>query len=288
MSIHFPYQAIRALLLMFWALSLGIIVKATASSAAEASPIVRLCSHGKWNGPAYVITHGMGGTADGDRFHKLAKAIAKMFPDARVLLVDWSKQATATIYGVPNPYKVAANIDEVGDLAAELLQQAKLDPRRTVFIGESFGNWVNARMARRLGGVQGILALNPANEGGYPLPDLRQHARQSWSFHTHSVFDTTCEIAESDFWLETPAGANQWEQHVAGIKWLTARLDAGDPSWLHMDMLLPKRRVGHFQALVTKDGLLSASQLPRERPVPNQSPGNSANPTATDIAAAAN
>jgi pimeloyl-ACP methyl ester carboxylesterase len=283
---NFQREAFRASLLM--SLFLVLAFGATASTAAEALPAVRLWSIGSGKEQAYVITHGMGGTADGDRFHKLANAIAKMFPNACVVRVDWSERASATIYGLPNPYKVAASIDEVGDQAAELLQQEKIDPQRAIFIGESFGNWVNARIAQRLGGVQGILALNPANEGGYPLPDLRRHTKRSWSFHTYSVFDTTLEIAESDFWLETPARAGQWEQHVAGMKWLSSRLEAGDSSWLRMDKLLPKRSLGHFQALVRMDGLLSEGQLPRERPVPTQSPSNSADPLASDIAAAAN
>lgn len=250
----------------------------------ELAPSVRLCPR---NQTTFVITHGMGGTVAEDRFHHLAAGIVKMFPDARVIRVDWCELASAKSYGLPNPWKVAASIDEVGDQAALLLQREKIDPRRSTFIGESFGNWVNARIAQKLGGVQGILAFNPANEAGYPPPDLRRHAQRSWSFHTYSVFDTTREIAESDFWLETPAHAGHWDQHTSGVKWLLARVDAGDQSWLLMDKPLPKRCAGHFQALATIDGLLSGDQLPRERPVPTHSPSNAANPPATDIASAA-
>jgi hypothetical protein len=136
---------------------------------------------------------------------------------------------------------------------------------------------VNARIAQQAGGVQGILAVNPAHEvGGYAPPDLRKHAHHSWSFQTYSVFDTSLEIAESDFWLETPAGASHWDQHVAGIAWLTARLEANDVSWLHMDKTLPQRRAGHFRASATLDGTLSDEQPPRERPVPAEASERSA------------
>lgn len=82
------------------------------------------------------------------------------------------------------------------------------------------------------------------------------------------MFDTTAEIAANDLWLQTPAKATHWERHVAGIQWLSARLEAGDASWLRMDKLLPLRRAGHFQAVATMDGLLSDEQLPRKRPDP--------------------
>jgi pimeloyl-ACP methyl ester carboxylesterase len=234
----------------------------------------------------FIITHGMGGTAADDRFHKLAALIAKLFPDACVIRVDWCELASAKIYGVPNVLQVAASIDEVGDQAALLLQQEKIDPHRAICIGESFGNWVNARIAAKLGGVQGILAMNPANEAAYPLPDLRRHAQRSWSFHTYSAFDTTCEIAENDFWLQTPARTNHLGQHTAGIQWLSARLEAGDASWLQMDKVQPSRREGCFQALVTMDGSLSDEQLPRERPAPEAAPSKPAAPPATDVVAA--
>lgn len=235
---------------------------------AQGAP-VRIWSVGERTNATYAITHGMGGTAEGDRFNQLAVAIHKSFPDARLLRIDWSELASAKIGNFPNPWRVAGSIDAVGDQVALVLKKEGLDPTRTTFIGESFGNWVNARIAYQLGGVDGILALNPANEGaGYALPDLRKHARRSWSFHTYSVFDTTLEIADSDFWLDTPAGGGHVSQHVAGIRWLTARIEAGDHTWLSMDKILPQRQAGHFRAMATMDGQLSDQQPSRERPVP--------------------
>jgi len=219
-------------------------------------------------GGYFVISHGMGGTSAGDSFHQLAVAILKKFPRSRVIRLDWSEKASAKFCSLLNPWEVARSINAVGDQAALALKKEGIDAARTTFIGESFGNWVNARIAHQLGGVQGILALNPASEmAGYVPSDLRKHAKHSWSFHTYSVFDTTLEIAESDFWLETPANATPGSRHVAGIRWLTARIDAGDLSWLDMDKPLPQRRTGHFRAMATMDGKVSDQQLPRERPV---------------------
>ena len=239
-------------------------------------------------GQCFVITHGMGGTLSGDSFHQLAAAIRKRRPRARVIRLDWSEKASAKFCGLLNPWEVARSIDAVGDQAALVLKREGIDPAHTTFIGESFGNWVNARIAYQLGGVQGILALNPANElAGYTPPNLCKHAKRSWSFHTYSVFDTMLEIADGDFWLETPTNATPGSQHVAGIHWLAARIEAGDLTWLGMDKTLPQRRTGCFRAMATMDGQLSDQQLPRERPVPAEKSDCPSAPSATDVTVAA-
>jgi hypothetical protein len=214
--------------------------------------------------PWFVITHGMGGTDPSDRFHLLAGAIRRRLPRACIVRVDWTIWASAQIGGLPNPWKVATSIDAVGDCAATALARLSIDPEQLTLIGESFGNWVNARIALRLGGVGNVLAMNPASEaGGYAPPDLRKCARRSWSFHTGSGYDTHMEIAAGDFWLETAQEASAWEQHISGISWLTARIDADDATWLKMGHDLPERRPGHFQASATQDGRLSLRQPAR-------------------------
>lgn len=236
----------------------------------------------------FVITHGMGGTTSGDSLHHLASALHQQFPRASVLRIDWSEKASVKFAGFPVPWKVAQSIDAVGDQAALVLKHSRIDPERTTFIGESFGNWVNARIAYQLGGVRAILALNPASEsGGYAPPDLRKLSSHSWSLHTWSVFDTTLEIAEGDFWLETPADATHFAQHGAGVRWLTARIEAGDSSWLRMDKPLPEKRDGHFRASATLRGELSEKQMPRERPVASEGKDGPAASAGTPIAKAA-
>lgn len=236
----------------------------------------------------FVITHGMGGTTSGDSFHRLAAVLHQQFPRASVLRIDWSERASVKFAGLPVPWKVAESIDPVGDQAALILKEAGIDSRRTTFLGESFGNWVNARTAYQLGGVQAILALNPASEsGGYAPPDLRRLASHSWALHTWSVLDTTLEIADGDFWLETSADASPFAQHVAGIRWLTARIEAGDYSWLRMDRQLPARREGYFRASATLRGELSEKQMPRERPPVTDRNDIPAKSSAVDVALAA-
>jgi hypothetical protein len=267
-----------------WAKDVGVVASVPAAgtiagqaespwselTAGPEKPLARLWlagPRGEASEECFVITHGMGGTVSGDRFYRLAETIRKRLPRASVVRIDWSERAAPKAGGFPNPWKVAGSIDDVGDEAAQVLTANGIDPARTTFIGESFGNWVNARIAFQGGGVQGILALNPASEaGGYLPPDLRQHARHSSSLHTFSVFDTTREIAEHDYWLETSTGATPFAQHTAGIPWLRDRIEEGDLTWLRSDQPLPPRLAGHFRGTATLDGRLLHEQISRERP----------------------
>jgi hypothetical protein len=88
-------------------------------------------------------------------------------PECNVLIIDWSKQARRTgWFGIPNPLAVAQNIDPVSKEASVLLKALQIDPTQTTFIGESFGNCVNARIAQTIGGRGRILAFNPADDAG--------------------------------------------------------------------------------------------------------------------------
>lgn len=216
--------------------------------------------------PTFVITHGLGGTEAGDRFHQLANAICEAIPGSNVLIVDWSKASTRTtpVLRLPVPWTVAWNIDAVGKEATGLLNALPVDPARTTFIGESFGNCVNARIAEQLGRRGRILAFNPANcAGGYQTPDLRTCAELSWSFQTYSVFDTQESIAHAGFHLETPANATDIDQHIAGVPWLTDRVRAGDLTWLLTQHRSLEQRAGCFDATATLSGELSEQRLPR-------------------------
>jgi hypothetical protein len=95
---------------------------------------------------------------------------------------------------------IVGQIDGVGDEAAKKLGSLGVAADRVTFIGESFGHYVNARIAKQVGGVERIIVMNPASElGGYPPPDLRRCARVSWSFHASSVFVTLSPDSEHHF-----------------------------------------------------------------------------------------
>lgn len=216
--------------------------------------------------PTFVITHGMGGTEPGDRFHLLADAICSAVPDSNVLIIDWSKQSWRTrgYFQTPSPWDVAQNIDPVAKESVELLKALQVDPARTTFIGESFGNCVNAQIAEALGGRGRILAFNPPNDlSGYKTPDLRFCSDVAWSFQTYSLCDSQSPIADVGFFLETPANAMAKEQHVFGVAWLTARVQSGDLTWLFPELVLPEPATEDFDAIVTISGEVLDLGLPR-------------------------
>jgi pimeloyl-ACP methyl ester carboxylesterase len=211
----------------------------------------------------------MYGTQRHDRFHQLAEKLVNAFPDSRVVLVDWSQASTpkTSWLGIPNPHPVASRINPVAAQAASELKQLGIQARKVTLIGESFGNWVNAEIARHLGKVDRIVAMNPASElGGYSPPDLRPLATTSWSFHTYSVFDTLLPIGHMNILLESVDGTSDLGKHTAGIRRLTGCLRAGDKSWLTVadhDGGTNRRR---FNARATVEGQLVRCDLPMQRP----------------------
>lgn len=216
----------------------------------------------------YLVCHGMGGTHEGDRFERLCRAIKASQPTANVVLIDWSAASQHKLLGLPNPWQVAKEIKPVATHTASALRDLKLDPAKTTAIGESFGVYVIAEIAISLGGIEHILALNPANElGGYAPADLRKSAKRAWSFHTYSPFDTTREIAHCDFFLQTPADFDHTAQHTHGIVWLSERV-AADPSWLRLEKSLPPAKSNAFRCQAQLDGQLLDVAIGRTRPQP--------------------
>jgi pimeloyl-ACP methyl ester carboxylesterase len=240
------------------------------------------CTAPEWT---YIVCHGMWGTASGDRFERLCAAIKRELPRCNVRLLDWSAAANPG-GGIFMAWRVAKNIDPVADEAAARLKGLPLDPARTTLIGESFGNYVNARAAKQLGGVGQILAFNPASElGGYTPPDLKAAASTAWSFHSWSAFDTSRPIAHRELFLETAAGASELAQHMHGIAWLSERVETGDLSWLRAEQHVPECKADRYSAVAGLRGELLAVEMPRQRPQPASVAASSA-PMGTEAALA--
>ena len=164
----------------------------------------------------------MGGVERDGRFLDLAMSLKKSVPDANVYLLDWSDLSQAKgLMGLPNPWAVASRIDRVGRHGASLTLKNGIKPHQIILIGESFGVYVNHRIATELGGVSLAIALNPANENaGYPPPDLRSSATRSLCFVTASPYDT--QLVEADQILRHDSGPdeNPIALHTIGIRWL--------------------------------------------------------------------
>ncbi|MBL8817941.1 MAG: hypothetical protein JNL58_18090 [Planctomyces sp.] len=166
---------------------------------------------------------------------------------------------------------MANSVDLVAEEAAEKLHGMGIEPARTTFIGESFGNRVNARVAEHLGRRGKFLAFNPPNAaGGYRMPDLRVCADLTWSFHTFSVFDTQDAVAHAGFLLETDAETTERDQHTSGIPWLVSQVRSGNMSWLLMQHKTVVARDEEFDGIATVSGKLLSDDRPlRQRPHEN-------------------
>ena len=230
------------------------------ASAGEICSIVSIGQIAKEPDWSYIITHGMGGTTDGDRFERLGKAIKLACPHSNVYLVDW----TAAAKGSPWPWVVARSIGRVAFGAYEELTRLGVDPQRLTMIGESFGNHVNLRVAAKFGQVARMLALNPANElgGGGPL-DLTKHSGTSWAFHSQSPFDTHRQVAHRGILLHAAADSSAREQHSYGAKWLRQTLAGGERDWLDLERYIPAAPQGMFDVAILADGGVDWELAPR-------------------------
>ena len=208
----------------------------------------------------YVVTHGMGGMSEGDRFDELAQAIKEAFPKSNVYLLNWTHDASIS----PWPWVVARRIDTVAELAISQLRQHSVDPAKVTLIGESLGNNVNALIAQRMGQVAHILALNPAHElGGGGSLNLRAYSQTAWSFHSQSPYDTHLPVADRSILLNTPHDCNAIGQHTYGVAWLRTTLKNGDREWLQLEQVIPEGPSGMFDVAISPDGELDWELAPR-------------------------
>ena len=168
---------------------------------------------------SFVLTHGWKGTTDGDRFHQAATALKAKYPNANVFIVDGPPLAQGWL---PGP--VANNIDPTGDAAARTFKAfasaGTFDPMKATFIGESYGNYVNYRIAENMGGAYQAVVGNPASElGGKVPPDFQKYFARSVSLETYSIADTNREVAQYNLFQETPEGLDAIAQHtyVVGV-----------------------------------------------------------------------
>jgi Carboxypeptidase regulatory-like domain/Beta-propeller repeat len=213
-----------------------------------------------------IITHGYGGTRDNDDFHKLANKI-KTLGNVNVYRIEWNQGSNRKLMIAPGifipwpPFSQLA-INPTAAVAAEQLRARGLDPSKATFVGESFGNYVNYRIAELLGGAQNAAIFNPANElGFYTPPDFRKVFKNSYSFHTYSLWDTNRDIAQHQLFIRNTDGLSATAQHQSGIPRLLLTLEQKDLSWLFLTRTLPSLPPGFFDGVWEENGGFTPSPL---------------------------
>ena len=119
---------------------------------------------------AYVVTHGWASSADAPAIRDLGFAIKEHCPQCNVLQVDWSEGSSGL------PRCVAKRIDAAGDEAERQIRNlyrswCGTDPPdafwdQVTYVGHSFGNSINQRIAKNHGKRGKAVILDPPSPWG--------------------------------------------------------------------------------------------------------------------------
>jgi pimeloyl-ACP methyl ester carboxylesterase len=163
--------------------------------------------------------------------HALAQAVAAECPGDQVLLVGWGDLADH----VPDSATAVRDAWATADVIAAKIRAARLRGARVNLIGFSMGGEVEDRLAADLGGVNRLIAIDPAadqtiDDKGRPisgLPRFKRHARYSIAFHCTSSLPASLSADDTVLMRNLPG--TQIEQHVQSLYVFTTmmRRDAG-------------------------------------------------------------
>jgi pimeloyl-ACP methyl ester carboxylesterase len=176
----------------------------------------------------WLIFHGWNGHAS--NFHDLAKAIEE-YDGIRgagadqVLVVDWEAART----GLTSLNAAATWIDTVAEAVKNAIVTWGISGSKINLVGHSLGAYVAYEVSERLGGINRLVALNPATTtaGGYDMNQVNfsRYSNWSWSFWHNNTTDSgkASVTADEAFVLDLPF-ANVNEGHGAAKKLWTNML----------------------------------------------------------------
>ncbi|MFB8798735.1 MAG: alpha/beta fold hydrolase [Microcoleus sp.] len=174
------------------------------------------------NRPTWVLTHGFNDSSDDDKIQSLAKAIYDRYQDrVQVLILDWRKAANAGI----NLSEAASWIEPVADATKKkLFDEWKIDPSNINLVGHSLGSYVAWQTAKDLGGVNKLIALDPAatTNGGYQEGNVNfsDYSKWAWAFYGSALgnFDRAYTADES-FYLKFNSVVQllETDKHIAVV-----------------------------------------------------------------------
>ena len=159
----------------------------------------------------WVVAHGRASRSAS--FTPLAAEIAEYEEGDQVLTLDWSDGAGdnwPSLVGMDG----AGWIPGVADWAAGVLHGIGLQTEDLFFVGHSWGTWLSYEMATRVaGGVQGIVALDPAADASFEYDasdvDFGDVAQASWAFHGGGLFGSPTRAATADESFTTTYSASR-------------------------------------------------------------------------------
>ncbi|MEP0820563.1 DUF4214 domain-containing protein [Trichocoleus desertorum GB2-A4] len=167
------------------------------------------------NKPTWLVIHGWDGQAND--FRELAGAIEEYDGhsgggDYQVLTVDWDAART----GKAALNAAATWIDTVAEVAVNTIRSWGISASNINLVGHSLGAYVSYEISERLGGINNLVALNPATTtfGGYDHSQVSfsRYSNWSWAFWNNNATDSgnASLTADESFVLDLPfANANE-------------------------------------------------------------------------------
>jgi pimeloyl-ACP methyl ester carboxylesterase len=177
----------------------------------------------------WIIIHGDKGSSTDPWVTALAGAIAGIYPTNQILLLDWSDAASDP--GIP--LNAEDWIQPVAGWASRKLADYGFAGSDLNLIGHSWGGHMTDELAERiLGGVNTIVALDPAENGsGLYNPEdsgqinFRGHSQSSWAFHSSLLGSAiTPTSAHEAFIVDTGLNLVFGEAHIAVVNLFTYML----------------------------------------------------------------
>jgi uncharacterized repeat protein (TIGR01451 family) len=228
------------------------------------------------NRPTIVVTHGWNGTEMGegaDRFIRLAGKLAENYPTHNVVRVTWEKGADAWL-----PRSASKNIPAAAEQAVKLLSDSGYSNwGQTIYVGESFGNGINAEMSQKAPTPGKALILNAANPAGYPggkAPDYKNAFSSSISIQTWDIADDG-KVGDRSLRYRNPmeehCGGKECnmmgDSHTSGVHLLRRLFDINpnlarrllDADWRGLQ--IDDRGKGLFDGAIDADGQLYLGEI---------------------------
>lgn len=156
----------------------------------------------------WIVIHGRLNSSGTPEIQAIAREIKRKYQDDQVLLLDWESAARAVdsvgLFSYGEKW-----IEPIGQWAAQRLKAYKFDRLKVNLVGHSWGSYVAEELAQELGGVNLIVALDPASNTLAHNSDFNPNDPGRVDFGANSQFSVAFHSSESFGNETTPTTAHE-------------------------------------------------------------------------------